>query len=59
MLLDQTGEKPLVLFSEDSLTVLVFREGHKHLLLQGNLTYESVTYPPRLVAFIAELLVDP
>ena len=55
VLLDHTGEKPLVLFSEDSLTVLVFREGHKHLLLQGNLTHESVTCPPRLVAFIAEL----
>ena len=29
-----------------------FREGHKHLLLQGNLTQQSARYPPRLVAFI-------
>ena len=36
-----------------------FREGHKHLFLQGILTQQSATYPPRLVAFIARLLVDP
>ena len=36
-----------------------FREGHKHLLLQGSLTRQSAKYPPRLVAFIAVLLMDP
>ena len=35
-----------------------FREGHKHLLLQGTLTQQSAKYPPRLVAFTAGLLVD-
>ena len=36
-----------------------FREGHKHLLLQGSLARQAAKYPPGLIAFIAGLLMDP
>ena len=31
----------------------------KHLLLQGSLARQSAKYPPRLLAFISGLLMDP
>ena len=43
----------------ESMVFGSFREGHKHLLLQGTSTQQSTKYPPRLVAFIAGLLVAP
>ena len=48
---------PQVPMSRKARFFCSFPEGHKHLLLQGNLTQQSAKCPPRLVAFIAGLLV--
>ena len=59
VLLDHTGERPLVLCSEGSLAVLVFTA----FFPTGSDATDGMVfvekYPPWLVAFIAGLLMDP
>ena len=59
MLLDHVGGEPLVLCLEDGLLALFSQLVFHVFGAEGSITRLSAKSPPRLMACIAGLLIDP